>query len=82
MKLLPEEPTQEMINAVDSFMQPVAKALYDSMYQAAPEVEPLNKEDLLNILKSIDAETKRIPIGFIAFARAIEKAHGIGVKNV
>ena len=39
MKLLPEEPTQEMLDAVDSFMQPVDRALYERMYQAAPEVE-------------------------------------------
>jgi hypothetical protein len=39
--------------------------------------EPFTDEQLLEILGDIDAETKRIPPGLKAFARAIERAHGI-----
>jgi hypothetical protein len=35
-KRLPSDPTEEMLKAVDYFMNPVAKALYEIMWQAAP----------------------------------------------
>jgi hypothetical protein len=38
-KCLPSEPTDEMLRAIDSFMNPVAKALYERMWQAAPTIE-------------------------------------------
>ena len=40
--------------------------------------QPLTEEEMLEILVGIDAETKRLPPGMKAFARAIERAHGIG----
>jgi hypothetical protein len=43
-----------------------------------PEREPLSDSKLLVLLKNIDSETNRLPTGFKLFARAIEKAHGIG----
>jgi hypothetical protein len=36
-KWLPREPTEEMLKAVDYFMNPVAKALYETMWQAASD---------------------------------------------
>lgn len=42
------------------------------------ERKPLTKTQLINLLINIDPETKRLPIGLYHFARAIEKAHGIG----
>ena len=52
--------------------------------QAEPVVErkPLTKSELLDLLLAIDPESvKRLPYGFYLFARAIEKAHGIGEKE-
>ena len=46
--------------------------------ELAGEREPLTKTQLMNLLRGIDPETKRLPIGLYHFARAIEKAHGIG----
>jgi hypothetical protein len=40
--------------------------------------QPLTEEEMLAILVGIDAETKRLPPGMKAFARAIERKHGIG----
>jgi hypothetical protein len=40
--------------------------------------QPLTDEEMLKILSDIDADTKRLPPGIKAFARAIERAHGIG----
>lgn len=45
---------------------------------APPQRQPLTEEEMLEILVGIDAETKRLPPGMKAFARAIERAHGIG----
>jgi hypothetical protein len=45
-KWLPREPTEEMLKAVDYFMNPVAKALYEIMWQAAPE---LGQESIVSI---------------------------------
>jgi len=39
--------------------------------------KPLTDEQLMIALLGVDHETKRIPNGFRAFARAIEAAHGI-----
>ena len=51
-----------------------------------PTAEPVNKEplaieDLCELLTLIDPETRRLPPGFLKFARAIEQAHGIGVEK-
>jgi hypothetical protein len=35
-KWLPSEPSDEMLRATDSFMNPLAKVLYERMWQAAP----------------------------------------------
>lgn len=37
-----------------------------------PQRKPLTDEEMLEILVGIDADTKRLPPGFKAFARAIE----------
>ena len=42
-----------------------------------PQRKPLTDDQLLEILGDIDADTKRLPPGLKAFARAIERAHGI-----
>ena len=42
--------------------------------QLAKKREPLTDEQLLNILTTVDPMTRRLPIGFKAFARAIEQA--------
>lgn len=39
--------------------------------------KPLTDEQLMVALLHVDADAKRLPIGFRAFARAIEAAHGI-----
>jgi hypothetical protein len=43
-----------------------------------PQRQPLTDEEMFEILVGIDAETKRLPPGMKAFARAIERKHGIG----
>jgi hypothetical protein len=45
---------------------------------APPQRQPLTDAEMLEILVGIDAETKRLPPGMKAFARAIERAYGIG----
>ena len=45
-----------------------------------PQRKPLTDEQLMIALLMVDPETKRLPSGFRAFARAIEAAHGIGDK--
>lgn len=44
-----------------------------------PKRKPLSEDELLVLLKNIDSSTKRLPIGFKLFARAVEKAQGVGV---
>ena len=39
--------------------------------------KPLTDEEIKQALTSVDPETKRLPPGMKAFARAIEAAHGI-----
>ena len=48
------------------------------LYTAPTPRKPLTDEEIKAALVSIDPETKRLPPGFRDFARAIEKAHGIG----
>ena len=43
----------------------------------ADKRQPLTDSHLCVLLLDIDPETKRLPPGFKAFARAIEAAHGI-----
>ncbi len=50
-------------------------------HTAPPQRQPLTEEEMLEILVGIDAETKRLPPGMKAFARAIERAHGIGGEH-
>ena len=42
-------------------------------------LEPLTAAQLLVILQEIDHDTKRLPPGFIKFARAIEAAHNVAL---
>ena len=44
---------------------------------ARPERKPLTDYELRGLLLGIDPQTKRLPMGFKQFARAIEAAHGI-----
>jgi hypothetical protein len=56
----------------------VGMALY-----AAPlpvQRQPLTDEQIKQALISVDHETKRLPPGMKAFARAVEAAHNIGAK--
>lgn len=39
--------------------------------------KPLTKEQLLQLLITVDPLTARLPRGMLEFARAIERAHGI-----
>ncbi len=43
----------------------------------AAQRKPLTDEEIKQALTSVDPETKRLPPGMKAFARAIEAAHGI-----
>ena len=43
-----------------------------------PQRKPLTDEELLALLTEIDPETERVARGLRNFARAIERAHGIG----
>ncbi len=61
--------------ALDLARPPTVK---ESLSVQQPAREPLTDEQILNVLKSVDHETKRLPPGFREFARAIEQAHGIG----
>jgi CelD/BcsL family acetyltransferase involved in cellulose biosynthesis len=45
--------------------------------KAAAQRKPLTDEEIKQALTSVDPETKRLPPGMKAFARAIEAAHGI-----
>ena len=81
-KLLPSEPTQEMLDA-ERFASSLAYEshevqaveVYKAMWQAAPEVEPLSEDELDKLIDdSIVNGTIR------SLCRAIEKAHGIGVE--
>jgi hypothetical protein len=54
----------------------------DTTLPAQPaQRQPLTEERLLEILRSVDADTKRLPPGVKAFARGVEAAHGIKEKN-
>ena len=53
-----------------------------SGYSIAPTPRrPLSDEEIKAALVSTDPETKRLPPGFRDFARAIERAHGIGEQT-
>jgi predicted CoA-binding protein len=88
-KWMPSEPTQEMLDA-ERFASSLAYEshevqaveVYKAMWQAAPTCEPLSSEEIVNIMRKeshLD-ETVEQAITLIKFARAIEKAHGIGVE--
>jgi hypothetical protein len=49
-------------------------------YPPKPVQEPLTDEQIKQALISVDHETKRLPPGMKAFARAVEAAHNIGAK--
>jgi hypothetical protein len=53
-----------------------------SAAQQPAERVPLTDEQLLALLGDIDADTKRLPPGIKAFARAVESAHGISAAGV
>jgi hypothetical protein len=55
-------------------------AKYDALYTAAQR-KPLTEERLLEIMRKVDANTKRLPPGVKAFARGVEAAHGITGEN-
>jgi hypothetical protein len=42
---------------------------------------PLTREQLLKLLASVDPKSVRLPPGLEQFARAVERAHGIGVSD-
>lgn len=56
---------------------PLARAVLSALTANHME-QPLTDEQMLEILGDVDAATKRLPPGIKAFARAIERAHGIG----
>jgi hypothetical protein len=64
-KWLPSEPTEEMLKTVDSFMYPVAKVLYERMWQAMSNVEqnPTITLELHNSLVSKLASEMYVVIG-------------------
>ena len=64
--------------ALDPAVSASAKLLVDRGRAVA---EPLTDAELLVCLVSVDPNTKRLPPGFKAFARAIEAHHGIGIKG-
>ena len=51
------------------------------LYTAPTPRKPLTDEEIKAALVSTDPETKRLPNGFRAFARTIERAHGIGEQH-
>ena len=54
---------------------------YKALFTAPTPRKPLTEEEILAALVAVDPETKRLPPGFRAFARAIERAHGIGEQH-
>ncbi len=63
-------------NAIDGNVRDAITALRTAL--AESERKPLTDEELLALLTEIDPETERVPRGLRNFARAIERAHGIG----
>ena len=65
------------------FPEAHAKAAREFLAAAPQPAErvPLTDEQLLALLGDIDADTKRLPPGLKAFARAVEQAHGIEPLN-
>lgn len=55
-----------------------AEQMYAFGHAAVAALVPMTEAQLLTALVQIDPDTKRLPPGFVAFARAIEAHHGIG----
>ena len=83
-KLVPVEPTQEMIKAgadveciitgIDEIDAPEDyKRVFMAMLEAAPQPEPLSDERIFDLLKQVDPHAVRLPLGFKQFAIAIER---------
>lgn len=57
------------------------KKPHDAVFNPQPvylRPEPLTDEEILSLLQKLDPQTRRLSEGVRAFARAIERAHGIG----
>lgn len=52
-KWLPEQPTNEMLDAVFALEEPNTLREYEAMWQAAPKCEPLDDETILGIAHTI-----------------------------
>ena len=82
-KLVPVEPTRDMIAAAakdeSSKEHPTYASMYAAMLDAAPQPErqPLTDEQILEVMREWPVETN-VWADHIDFARAIERAHGIG----
>jgi hypothetical protein len=61
----------------------VSAVAFNKLYTTPPAAQrkPLTDGEIKQALTSVDLETKRLPPGMRAFARAIEAAHGIKEKN-
>ena len=46
----------------------------------AQALVPLTDGELFTLMTKLDPETVRLPIGIRLFARAVERAHGIGAE--
>jgi hypothetical protein len=55
---------------------PNHKGWVEPLFTAAQR-QPLTDERLLEIMRNVDADTKRLPPGVKAFARGVEEAHDI-----
>jgi hypothetical protein len=47
------------------------------LYTHPAPAKPLSESELFRLLHGVDGHSKRLPQGFLQFARAIEAAHGI-----
>ena len=82
-KWLPEQPTQEMLDA-ERFASSLAYEshevqaveVYKAMWQAALAVEPLSEDFVIDLILKCGDQ----PLDFMDFVKEIEKAHGIGVE--
>ena len=67
--------SRRMRRATDTLAEALNQ--HESLAQLVQPATPLTDERLLEELKRLDPRTARLPLGFKAFARAIEAAHGI-----
>ena len=75
-KLVPVDPTRQMINAAFMGMTmgdlPIS-GVYADMLKAAPQPPKLSDERIFDLLKQVDPHAVRLPLGFKQFAIAIER---------